>query len=349
MSIVVYFAVFLFTSLSVHSFDSSPSQHLMSPATFFSNYQNMLDSFRIYIYTPPKPFSLTSKVESLFFSTLRESRFVTRDPEEAHLFFVPFSSGISTRSVARVVRDLRMDLPYWNRTLGADHFYLSCFGIGFNSDRNVLELKKNSVQISCFPARRGLFVPHKDVTLPPAARIDPRRVPAGGRREFLCFVMYGAVREATLGGESGCLIESEPSDEETLAGRLGSSEFCLFEYGEAGTSGMVDALRFGCVPVVVTDRPIQDMPLMDVLRWQEIALFVSGTNGVKRMLRRTCGDDNDHSCEGLRSLGVAASRHLLWNELEDPAQYDAFHMVMYQLWLRRHVIRYARRDRKSVV
>nr|DAD22011.1 TPA_asm: hypothetical protein HUJ06_023474 [Nelumbo nucifera] len=30
-----------------------------------------------------------------------------------------------------------------------------------NSDRNIVELKKNSVQISCFPIVEGRFIPHK--------------------------------------------------------------------------------------------------------------------------------------------------------------------------------------------
>ncbi|KAF2296133.1 hypothetical protein GH714_036298 [Hevea brasiliensis] len=155
-----------------------------------------------------------------------------------------------------------MEFPYWNRTLGADHFYVSCAGLGYESDRNLVELKKNSVQISCFPAPDG------------------------------------------------------------------------------------EALRFGCLPVVITDRPIKDLPLMDVLRWQEIAVFVGSTvntnsrlKGVKRVLDRTCKDD---TCAGMRRLGVAASHHLLWNEKPEP--YDPLHMVVYELWLRRHTIRYARRE-----
>jgi folylpolyglutamate synthase len=64
-----------------------------------------------------------------------------------------------------------MEFPYWNRTLGADHFYVSCAGLGYESDRNLVELKKNSVQISCFPTTEGRFVPHKDITFPPLANI----------------------------------------------------------------------------------------------------------------------------------------------------------------------------------
>ncbi|CAK7325760.1 unnamed protein product [Dovyalis caffra] len=318
----------------------------LSPTIFFPNYQNMLNSFKIYMYTPPNPLSFSSPTESLFFSSLRTSPFVTQNPEEAHLFFVPFSSNLSTRSIARFVRDLKLDFPYWNRTLGADHFYASCAGLGYESDRSLVELKKNSVQISCFPAPEGKFVPHKDITLPPLERVTHASHAPGNRTaRYLGFARYNGVKESNLLNElrndSDFLIESQPSDGMTLVGRLGSSGFCLFEYG-ADISGIGEALRFGCVPVVITDRPMQDLPLIDVIRWQKIAVFVGSSGGVKevkRALDRTCKDDE---CEGLRRLGVAASQHFVWNEMPQP--YDSFHMLMYQLWLRRHSIRYARRE-----
>ncbi|KAJ6902182.1 hypothetical protein NC651_019840 [Populus alba x Populus x berolinensis] len=283
----------------------------------------MLNSFKIYIYTPSKPFSFSSPTESLFFTSLQASPFVTQNPEEAHLFFVPFASNLSTRSIARFIRDLRMEFPYWNRTLGADHFYVSCAGLGYESDRNLVELKKNSVQISCFPVPDGKFVPHKDITLPPLARIT-RASHAPGNRTVRYLVRHNGAKDSKLANElrndSDFLMESEPSNEMTLVERLGSSMFCLFEDG-ADISGIGEALRFGCVPVMVTDRPMQDLPLMDVLSWQKIAVFVGSGGGVKevkRVLDRTCKDDE---CEGTRRLGVAASQHFGWNEIPQP--YDS--------------------------
>ncbi|EEF38159.1 conserved hypothetical protein [Ricinus communis] len=324
---LVFFS--LYTSLS----QSSTSLYL-SPALFFPNYQRMLQSFKIYTYTPPQPFSFTSPVESLFFTSLQNSHFITLNPEQAHLFFIPFPSDLSPRSLARVIRDLRTEFPYWNRTLGADHFYISCTGLGYESDRNLVELKKNSVQISCFPSPNGKFVPHKDITLPPLVPSTIHKS-SNKRRPYKAFVKYDGVEE--LRGDLEVLIESQPSDEKTR------SEFCLFDYA-ANISGIGEALSSGCVPLVITERPIQDLPLMDVLRWQEIAVIVGssddGFKWVKRVLNGTCSRGD--TCERMRRLGAGASQHLVWNETPEP--YDAFHMVMYQLWLRRHTIRYARRE-----
>uniref|UniRef100_A0A2P2IVF1 Exostosin GT47 domain-containing protein n=1 Tax=Rhizophora mucronata TaxID=61149 RepID=A0A2P2IVF1_RHIMU len=235
-----------------------------------------------------------------------------------------------------------MKFPYWNRTLGADHFYVSGDGLDFGSDRNLLELKKNSIQISRFPAPGSKFVPHKDITLPPFAGAQAPHSPAATRTaRYLGFVKHDAVQESTLvkdlGNGSDFIIESEPSDERTFLNRLASSEFCLFEYG-ADMSGLGEALRFGCIPVLLTNRPILDLPLMDVLRWREIAIVVGSNGGAAKELKSVLGKDGTR--ERKREFGVRASQHFTWNQAPKP--YDAFHMVMYQLWLRRHTIRYAR-------
>ncbi|KAL5734626.1 hypothetical protein ACOSP7_032487 [Xanthoceras sorbifolium] len=339
----------LFFSIALPAvLSSSP---YLSPLTFLPNYQNMVKSFKVFIYTPPQPLLFSTPAESLFFSSLLNSSFLTPDPERAHLFFVPFPSGTPTRSISRLVNAIRNDLPFWNRTLGADHFYVSCDGLGFTADRNLVELKKNSVQISCFPAQRSMFVPHKDVTLPP--RVDPpaTHAPANESKNYFGYVKYGAVKESSLVNEliddQDFLVERQPTDALTYEWRLAVSKFCLFEYGVGDVSGISDAVRFGCVPVVITDRPIQDLPLMDVLRWQELAVFVGwknksggGIKGLRRVLDRTCGDEKRY--EGMRRSCMKAGQHFVWNE--EPQPLDAFHMVMYQLWLRRHAIRYARRE-----
>ncbi|KAG2730376.1 hypothetical protein I3843_01G283600 [Carya illinoinensis] len=333
-----------FTYTNVHSkLLSQLTSPYLSPTTIIPHYQNMLEAFKIFIYTPDEAFTFNSSAESLFYASLQNSPFVTHDAEEAHLFFVPFSSNLSTRSIARVIRRFKETIPYWNRTLGADHFYLSCAGLGYESDRNLVELKKNAVQISCFPTPDGNFIPHKDISLPPLASSQAPYAPANKTAGFLCYFRHGGIKESILVKElvndPDFLIESQPSDLLTYKERLATSKFCLFEYG-ADVSGIGEALRFGCVPAVITDRPIKDLPFMDVLRWQEIAVFVplGVVKELKHVLVRTYGDRH----EQMRKLGVEASKHFVWNELPQP--FDSFHTVMYQLWRRRYTIRYPRRS-----
>lgn len=112
----------------------------------------------------------------------------------------------------------------------------------------MVELKKNSVQISCFPTTPGLFIPHKDVSLPPLANVHlPAHAPGSKKTSHLGYVRYNWVKDSNL------------------------------------------------VEQLLADRS-----------------------------------------------AVVASKHFVWNEKPQP--YDAFHMVMYQLWLRRHTIRYAERE-----
>lgn len=304
----------------------------------------MISAFKIYIYTTPNP-TFSNSPESIFYSHLLKSPLVTQNADEAHLLFVPFAPDLSTRSIARLIREIRQSFPYWNRSLGADHFFISRTGIDYASDRNVLELKKNSVQISCFPTISGHFVPHKDVTLPPPTD-SPITLPHARRNKTTSFLAYMKLNKDDKStwsfidemiDDRDFLIESEPSDHKL---NMKSSKYCIFIY-DSDMKWIVDAIASGCVPVIITGRPIQDLPLMDVLRWSEIAVVMSTRGGVKGM-KLVLGEISEDKYERMKESGVVATRHLVWNEKPEP--YDAFYMVMYQLWLRRHTIRYTRRE-----
>lgn len=134
-----FWAVFL-CLLTLSTATTSP---YLSATTLFQNYEKMLTTFKVYIYTPQDSVAISSAQPlSLFHNSLLNSPFLTQNPDQAHLFYIPFPPDISLRSRARMVRDLRMSHPYWNRTLGADHFFTAPAGIDYSSDRNAVELKK---------------------------------------------------------------------------------------------------------------------------------------------------------------------------------------------------------------
>lgn len=69
------------------------------------------------------------------------SHFRTRDPDKAHVFFLPFSVTMMVRyvyvrdshdfspirqTVIDYVNVVSRKYPFWNRSLGADHFMLAC-------------------------------------------------------------------------------------------------------------------------------------------------------------------------------------------------------------------------------
>lgn len=90
--------------------------------------------------------------------------------------------GISYDKMAVIVRDyvdmLIEKYPYWNRTLGADHFFVTCHDVGVRATENATLLVKNSVRVVCSPSYNVSFIPHKDVALPQI--LQPFALPQGG-------------------------------------------------------------------------------------------------------------------------------------------------------------------------
>ncbi|KAF9603301.1 hypothetical protein IFM89_034650 [Coptis chinensis] len=178
------------------------SQHVLSdlyhsPQVFKLNYEEMEKKFKVYIYPDGDPNTfyqtprkLTGKYssEGYFFQNIRESMFTTNDPDEAHLFFIPISAhkmrgkGTSYENMTVIVdgyvKLLMRKYPYWNRTLGADHFFVTCHDVGVRATEGVEYLVKNSIRVVCSPSYNVGFIPHKDVALPQV--LQPFPLPRGG-------------------------------------------------------------------------------------------------------------------------------------------------------------------------
>lgn len=167
--------------------------------------------------------------------------------------------------------------------------------------------------------------------------------PSPSPAKFLGYFRLGTTSSKNLIGElvndPEFLIETEPFDGLSMS----RSKFCVL-WNDVSWIG--EALRAGCVPVVIADRPMNDLPFMDVLRWQEMAVFLRSGVGKEELKKKLNDTWRDGSYEKRRGLGVEASRHFVWNE--EPQPLDSFNTVMYQLWLRRHVIRYTRAEVKNL-
>ncbi|KAF9591572.1 hypothetical protein IFM89_004626 [Coptis chinensis] len=242
-------------------------------------------------------------------------------------------------------------LPFWNQTLGADHFYISCEGVGYESDRSVVELKKNSIQITCFPSPQNRYIPHKDITLPHLRIGDELRL--AENIKFLGYVGYlndmnskiassSFIKELSIDPDFQLDLEPFTADGGEL---LVNSKFCLFFYNmSVSIASVSEGLRIGCVPVVISDSAVIDLPFMDVLNWKDIVLFVGTSGGVKEVKKVLQGILWSDKYQKMREMGWVASKHFDW--YPSPKPYDAFHTVLYQLWIRRHTIRYPRREER---
>ena len=108
-----------------------------------------------------------------------------------------------TMIVKDYVEGLINKYPYWNRTLGADHFFVTCHDVGVRAFEGLPFMVKNSIRVVCSPSYNVDFIPHKDVALPQV--LQPFALPEGGndienrfRRQFLFVVLYNVLIGAPI-------------------------------------------------------------------------------------------------------------------------------------------------------
>lgn len=341
-----------------------------SPEIFSLSYDEMWKQMQIWVYpsqearyehkydgTVGATEDLTSTAD-LFFRLLLHSEFVTENPTQAQLFLMPVSMDalwleVGPAGVAeqfkRYVQKVRTGFPYWDRSLGADHLYLSCHAFDRASKhRNFLELGKNSIQAACAPLRhKQVFYPHKDMVFPeykPVITQQQIRAAVARRGVARAILAYfPATRDASsvldLHADADFDIESDPTPHRSAVhAKLASSKFCV-SLPPYDALSVVDALRFGCVPVLVAQSVLHDLPFQGFLNWRQfsIVLGMEDLPNLKTILLSVA----PAKYVEMQYLGHQASKHLEWNN--PPVAYDAFHMTLLELWVRRHSVKYARR------
>ncbi|XP_027338100.1 probable glycosyltransferase At5g03795 [Abrus precatorius] len=370
VSYVLYliFSTHLLSRLQSHSKSHSSSCVFHSPEeAFHLDYEKMEKEFKVFVYPDgdPKtyfhsPRKLTGKYasEGYFFKNIRESRFFTDDPRRAHLFFLPISChkmrgrGLSNErmidEVEKYVERLRSKYPYWNRTLGADHFFVTCHDIGAKATKGVLHLVKNSIRVVCSASYdNDDYIPHKDVTLPQVQL--PFFHPPGGNdlknRNTLAF--WAGRFDSILKDELAAMWDNDteldiqnnriyPRATGPIVHmeKLYKSKFCLCPQGPVGSSRIADSIYYGCVPVIMSNY--YDLPFNDILDWRKFSVILKETDVY--LLKDILSSISEKHLMTLNQNLVKIQKHFKWNT--PPVRLDAFHMVMYELWLRRHLIRY---------
>ncbi|KAH9318091.1 hypothetical protein KI387_019860, partial [Taxus chinensis] len=157
--------------------------------TFQRSYAEMEKRFKIFVYREGEeplvhhgPSKDIYSTEGRFIDELELGNpFLTSNPEEAHVFFLPFSivmmvSYIYTPNTydltpaKQFVRDyidmVANKYPFWNRSRGADHFMLSCHDWAPETSTVNPYLYNNSIRVLCNANTSEGFNPAKDATLP---------------------------------------------------------------------------------------------------------------------------------------------------------------------------------------
>ena len=114
------------------------------------------------------------------------------------------------------------------------------------------------------------------------------------------------------------------------ADELLGSKFCLQVKGfEVNTARIEDSLYYGCVPVIIANY--YNLPFADILNWRSFSVVVVTLDIplIKKILKAISPDEY----LVLQNNVMKVRKHFQWHL--SPVDYDAFYMVMYELWLRR--------------
>ncbi|KAG5571795.1 hypothetical protein H5410_061561 [Solanum commersonii] len=167
------------------------------------------------------------------------------------------------------------------------------------------------------------YLPHKDASIP---QIWPRKGPsptnAPSRRKKLAFfvgAMNSRVREN--------FVKTWNNDSEIMVHR-GSMKTPYSEAFEINTARIGDALYYGCVPVILADH--YDLPYADILNWESFSVIVSSLDIPK--LKQILEAIEYHHYVKLQNNVMKVKKHFQWNSFSK--DFDIFHMVMYELWIR---------------
>ncbi|KAM7274880.1 hypothetical protein ACFE04_016746 [Oxalis oulophora] len=287
-----------------------------------------------------------------------KSRYLARNPNEAHAFYLPVSvvniiryvyrpyTSYSRLRLQNIVKDyiyhLSIKHPYWNRRSGADHFFVSCHDWAPDVTAAHPELYKHFIRVLCNANSSEGFKPSRDVSLPemflPYGQLTPPSLgQAPENRPILAFFS---------GGEHGDVRQllfdhwKEKDEDIRVFGYLppnlnyselmGQSKFCLCPSGwEVASPRIVEAIYAGCVPVIVSDSYV--LPFSEVLDWRQFSVHIpiAKISEIKMILKKISMEEYLRK----QKIVIDVQRHFVLNRPSKP--FDVLHMVMHSIWLRR--------------
>lgn len=300
--------------------------------------------------------------EGWFMKFMEANReFVTRDPERAHLFYLPYSSrqlqstlyvpnshnlGPLSIFMRNYTNMIAAKYPFWNRTHGRDHFLVACHDWGPYTLTMHEELTKNTIKALCnADASQDIFTVGKDVSLPETTIRTPKRPLrniGGGRRvsqrpilAFFAGNMHGPVRPVLLKwwqdkDEDMKIYGPLPnrvSRNMSYVQHMRSSKYCICPMGyEVNSPRIVEAIYYECVPVILADNFV--LPLNEVLDWTAFSIVVAEKD-IPKLKEILLAIPLRRYVTMLANLKMV-QKHFLWNSR--PLRYDLFHMILYSIW-----------------
>ncbi|CAN6477944.1 unnamed protein product [Victoria cruziana] len=338
---------------------------------FRRSYELMEKILKVYIYPDgEKPIFHEPLLKGIyasegwFMKQMEENRqFVVKDPEKAHLFYLPYSSqqleialyihdSHDMRPLSIYLRDyvtkIASKYRFWNRTRGADHFLVACHDWGPYTTKEHEELRYNTIKALCnADVSEGFFVPGKDVSLPETkinAPMNPLKGLGGkhvSQRTILAFFagkMHGRVRPELLkywkGKDEDLKIygplPKHVSRKMSYIQHMKSSKYCICPMGyEVNSPRIVEAIYYECVPVIIADNFV--LPFNDILNWRTFSVIVAEKDipKLKDILRAI----PFRHYMALQMNVKKVQKHFLWHG--KPIKYDIFYMILHSIWSNR--------------
>ncbi|CAN0927289.1 Probable glycosyltransferase At5g03795 [Linum grandiflorum] len=341
---------------------------------FHKSYLEMERVFRMYVYKegePPifhdGPCRSIYSSEGRFIHEMEKGHvsnlYLTEDPEEALVYFLPFSvvrmvqyvydadGSRDTDGIGRAVVDyidvVSGKYPFWNRSRGADHFMLSCHDWGPRATSYHQELYNNSIRVLCNANTSEGFNPSKDASFP-EIHLRTGEItgliggPSPSDRSILAFFagrLHGHIRKLLLDEWKDRLDQDVQVFDSLPPGvsyesKLRNSKFCLCPSGyEVASPRVVEAIYAECVPVLISDGYVP--PFSDVLNWKAFSVEIEVKN-IHRIKEILMGISQEQYLTMQRRV-KQVQRHFVANG--PPKRYDVFHMTVHSIWLRRLNIR----------
>ncbi|KAG8374182.1 hypothetical protein BUALT_Bualt11G0104400 [Buddleja alternifolia] len=340
-----------------------------NPKVFHRSYLEMEKRLKVFIYEegdPPVfhfgPCKHTYAIEGIFIQNMEVSNFRTFDQTKAHLFFLPFSVTMITQVIyvpeshewtlmkntaSDYVNVIANKHPYWNRSLGADHFMLACHDWGPEISFAIPNLYKNAIRALCNANTSERFNPSRDVSIPeihlPGG--STRGLIGGPRpsqRHILVFYaggVHGPIRPILLHhwenkSDPDVQIYRYLPKNVSYYGMMRKSRYCICPSGyEVASPRMVEGLYLGCVPVLIKDSYV--IPFSDVLNWETFAVIVA-VKDIPNLKKILMGIPLREYVK-MQQRGIQMRRHFEINS--PPKRFDVFHMILHSIWLRRLNVR----------
>ncbi|XP_073055349.1 probable glycosyltransferase At5g25310 [Primulina eburnea] len=332
-------------------------------SAFKRSYELMEQVLKVYVYAEGErpifhqpPLKGIYASEGWFMKQLKSNkRFLTKNLNKAHLFYLPFSSreleialyvpnSHSRKNLIQRLSDyvntIKTKYDSWNRTDGADHFLVACHDWAPAETRNIMA---NCIRSLCnSDIKEGLRF-GKDVSLPETYVRSPQNPlrQLGGKafsqRRILAFFagsMHGYLRPILLN-----YWENKDPDmkifgplrkakgEMTYVQYMKSSKFCICAKGyEVNSPRVVEAIFYECVPVIISDNFVP--PFFETLNWESFAVFVLEKDipNLKNILLSI----SKTRYRLMQQRVKRVQQHFLWHSR--PMKYDVFNMILHSIW-----------------